>query len=228
MDKELNPTKGESELDEDLNLDEEDSEDEELDFDEDLDEDDEEESEEKSDDEASEEDVKKALQILNKEMQKRGLNKNYTNFEDVVTSEKAKDDAFSQKKVPMDKEKEEGQEGQGQDGGQAPKTEQQQTVSPAVTERLLKLEHPESAYILDEIKRDHPGKDVLDIYESSSYYKKEAAVRAEAEKAKSRISNPSGGVEGSKERTLIDKIEAEFMDESSLPPGFNFLPKGKK
>jgi hypothetical protein len=212
MEKKLNPS--EEELDKSLNPDEEDFEDEELEF---LDEDEEDSEEEPEKDKSEDEEPKTALEILNAEFKKAGLNKNYKSWDDVIKSEKQRDTEFAQGKKPMEP---------------VEKNEEEQEIVPAqpvsnMSERVLKLEHPESVHVLEEIKRDHPKGDVLAIYESSEYYKKEATVREENEQAKRRITSPSGGVEGDGGKPAND-TESFFMNEDNLPPGFGFLPKKKK
>jgi len=183
----LNPT-------EDLELDskltpEEDS-DEDLKFLDELD-------EEPEDSEEEPDGSEKALEQFNTELKKRGLNKNYKSWDDVAKSEKQRDIDFAKK--GMDKKEEVIEK----------KEEVVEKLPSNLSERLLRVEKPESAFILDEIKKDHPGKDVLEVYESSEYYQKEALVRAENERNKQRIANPSGNTEGQPE---VDETEQKFMN----------------
>jgi hypothetical protein len=87
---------------------------------------------------------------------------------------------------------------------------------------LLKVEQPDSQFVIDEIKKEFPDKDPYEVWNSSEYFKKEAAIRAENERNKSRIANPSGGTEGAPD---VDPVEQKFIE--NLPKGFQ-LKKSKK
>jgi hypothetical protein len=169
---------------------------------------------EDSEDEAG----KASLEAYNAEMRKRGFNYNFKSWDDVAKSNKQAAIAFAKN----------GMENQPVDPTVTPKPEDVTPVAPVapvapapeqvpsnLSERLLKVEHPESVFIIDEIKRDHPGKDPLTVYETSSYYQKEAVVRAETERNKQRISNPSGNTEGQPE---VNETEDKFI--GNLPASF--------
>lgn len=191
MTDELNPTGDEIREDE-LNQ-EGDSEDEDLKF---LDTELENEPEESKEPDGS----KEALDIYNAELKKRGLNKNYKSWDDVAKSEKQRDIDFAKKGVEKQKEE--------------PKEEV--TSNPdrlLIKELQLKLDAPESKYVIDEIKKEHPGKDPYEIWNSSEYYKREAAIRAENERNKQRIANPSGNSEGQQKE---DEMSKKFM--KNFPP----------
>lgn len=105
---------------------------------------------------------------------------------------------------------------------EAPQTDKPVT-DVTMSERLLKLEQPASKFVIDEIKRDHPGKDPYAVWEQSEYYRNEASTREAKENAKKRVGNPSGRVGDDGEgKTEAEKIEDKFMDPNTLPPGFKF------
>lgn len=194
----LNPDGDEIVIDP-LNQEEEESEEEDLEFlDEDFEESDEE--PEKSDEEEDKPD--NSLEAYNAEMKKRGLNYNFKSWDDVAKTNKSLQDAIAKK--GMEEKKEEVIV-------EAPKETVVTPVTtvPNISERLLKVEQPESVFVLEDIKRDHPGKDVYDVWNSSEYYKREALVRAETERNKTRISNPSGG---SEEKPEVDEVEQKFVN----------------
>lgn len=197
----LNP-EGDEIVKDQLNPEEEESEEEDLEFlDEDFEESDEE--PEKSDEEEDKPDEAiDSLAAYNAEMKKRGLNYNFKSWDDVYKSNKAAADAISKK--GMEEKKEEVVV-------EAPKETVVTPVTtvPNISERLLKVEQPESVFVLEDIKRDHPGKDVYDVWNSSEYYKREALVRAETERNKTRISTPSGG---SEEKPEVDEVEQKFVN----------------
>jgi hypothetical protein len=167
---------------------EEDLEDDDLDF---LDEEPKKEPEESQEPDGS----KKALDIYNAELKKRGLNKNYKSWDDVAKSEKQRDIDFAKKGMEKKEEKKE------------------EALPSNLSERLLRVEQPDSQFIIDEIKKDHPGRDPYEIWNSSEYYRKEAAVRAENERNKTRITNPSGN---SEEQKKGDEMSQKFM--KNFPP----------
>lgn len=194
----LNPEEDEVVIDP-LNPEEEESEEEDLEFlDEDFEESDEE--PEKSDEEEDKPDA--SLEAYNAEMRKRGLNYNFKSWDDVAKTNKSLQDGISKK--GMEEKKEEVVV-------EAPKETVVTPVTtiPNISERLLKVEQPESVFVLEDIKKDHPGKDVYEVWDSSEYYKREALVRAETERNKTRISNPSGG---SEETPEVDETEQKFMN----------------
>lgn len=167
----------------------EDSEDDDLDF---LDEEPKKEPEESQEPDGSQ----KALELLNTELKKRGLDKNYKSWDDVAKSEKQRDIDFAKKGMEQKKE------------------DKKEDVLPSnLSERLLRVEQPDSQFIIDEIKKDHPGKDPYEIWNGSEYYRKEAAVRAENERNKTRITNPSGN---SEEQKKVDEMSQKFM--KNFPP----------
>jgi hypothetical protein len=104
-----------------------------------------------------------------------------------------------------------------------PQTDKPVTANVTMSERLLKLEQPASKFVIDEIKRDHPGKDPYAVWEQSEYYRNEASIREAKENAKKRVGNPSDRVgDDGGEKTEAEKMEDKFMDPSKLPPGFKF------
>jgi hypothetical protein len=128
-----------------------------------------------------------ALAAYNAEMQKRGLNYNFKSWDDVAKS--AKQIAAKFAKKGMDEIK--------PDPVEEPKKAEVAAVIPMdISERLLKVEQPESVFVIEQIKKDHPNKDVYEIWNSSEYYRKEAMVRSENERAKSRVTPPDGSPEG--------------------------------
>ena len=175
----------------------EDSEDEDLKF---LDE-----LEEEPDESKEPEGSKEALEIFNEELKRRGLNKNYKSWDDVAKSEKQRDIAFAKKGMEEPKKE--------------PKKEELSS-NPSdrllISELQLKIDNPDSKYIIDDIKKEHPGKDPYEIWNSSEYYKKEAAIRAENERNKERIANPSNNSEG---KPKEDAMSKKFM--KNFPPGFD-------
>lgn len=188
-------------------FDDDDSDDEEDDEEEEDDGDDEEEEEDEDDldDEAS----KKSLAAYNKR-----VGKDYKSWDDVAKSEKERDKALAE-------------------GGRQRKKEagdsKLKTPVSATEERLLKLEDPNAVLVLDELKEDakSSGKSILELWDKSSYYKKEAKARADAkaeeEKSKKDIGTPSrklgkqGKVDYSTVQTdadvakLTPQQRAEFM-----------------
>jgi len=171
----------------------EDSEDDDLDF---LDEEPKKEPEESQEPDGSQ----KALELLNTELKKRGLDKNYKSWDDVAKSEKQRDIDFAKK--GMEKQNE--------------KLKEEVISNPdslLIKELQLKIDAPESKFVIDEIKKEHPGKDPYEIWNSSEYYKREAAVRAENERNKTRITNPSGN---SEEQKKVDEMSQKFM--KNFPP----------
>lgn len=189
---ELNPTENE-ELDSELTP-KEDSEDDDLKFLDEL----ETEPEESQEPDGSEE----ALKIYNAELKKRGLNKNYKSWDDVAKSEKQRDIDFAKK---------------GMENAKPVVVKEVEVIPTNLSERLLKVEHPESQFVIDEIKKDNPGKDPYEVWTNSSYYQKEAEFRATNERNKQRIANPSGNSEGKGE---VDEMSQKFMK--------NFAPSVQK
>lgn len=141
-----------------------------------------------------------ALAAYNAEMKARGLNYNFKSWDDVYKSNKNAQDIISKKGMSEKKDE------------VVTPVEKVEVVPTNMSERLLKVEQPESRFVIDDIKKDHPGKDVYEVWEKSEYYRKEAQARAEAEKAKLRIAAPSGGAEGQPE---VDAVEQKFI--SNLP-----------
>ena len=128
-----------------------------------------------------------ALEIFNKK-----VGKSYKSWEDVSKSEKQRDIDFAKKGIEKTVEK---------------------PMSSEISERLLRVEQPESKFMIDEIKKDHPGEDPYKYWNSSEYYRKEAKARAEAEENKKRIANPSGNSDGQPAR---DPMSQKFM--RNFPP----------
>jgi len=129
-----------------------------------------------------------ALEIFNKK-----VGKSYKSWDDVSKSEKQRDIDFAKK------------------GNEKPLVEK--PMSSEISERLLRVEQPESKFMIDEIKKDHPGEDPYKYWNSSEYYRKEAKARAEAEENKKRIANPSGNSEG---QPVKDPMSQKFM--KNFPP----------
>lgn len=161
---------------------------------------------------------KAALEAYNAEMKARGLNYNFKSWDDVYKSNKTAQDIISKKGMENNQPTTPVVTPENQPNPTTPPTP---VVQPAnMSERLLRVEHPDAVHVLEDIKRDHPGKDVYEIWEKSQFYQKEAKVRAEAEAAKLRVSHPSGGGEGVPE---TDQMSEKFM--KNLPPGFSFKKK---
>lgn len=195
----LNLEEDESVIDQ-LNPKEEESEDEDLEFrDEDF-----EESEEEPE-KSGEDKPDASLDAYNAEMKKRGLNYNFKSWDDVYKTNKSLQDAISKK--GMEEKKDETVVTH-----VVEKKEEVVTAPSNMSERLLRLEQPESVFVLDDIKKEHPNKDVYEVWNSSEYYKREATARSETEKAKTRIANPAGGADGKPE---VDETEQKFIN--SLP-----------
>ena len=151
-----------------------------------------------------------SLNVLNEELKKRGLNKNYKSWDDVAKSEKQRDIDFAKKgmeKVEPVIEK---------------KEVETEKVPINLSERLLLVEKPDSQFVMDDIKKEFPDKDPYEIWNKFESYRREAAIRAENERNKSRIANPSGGTEGAPD---VDPVEQKFIE--NLPKGFQ-LKKSKK
>jgi hypothetical protein len=144
-----------------------------------------------------------ALKVYNAELKKRGLNKNYKSWDDVAKSEKQRDIDFAKK--GMEK------------SNVVIKKEVVEVMPTNLSERLLLVEKPDSKFVIDEIKKDNPGKDPYEVWNKSSYYPKEAEFRAKNERNKQRISNPSGNSEGKGE---VDEMSQKFMK--------NFSPSVQK
>lgn len=141
-----------------------------------------------------------ALNAYNAEMQKRGLNYNFKSWDDVAKSAKQVAKAFAKKGMTEVKP----------EVPETPVVPAAPVTEPSnISERLLRLEQPESQYVIDDIKKDHPGKDVYEVWNTSEFYKKEALARSEADAAKKRITTPSGGSEDNPE---VDPIEQKFMN----------------
>jgi len=153
-----------------------------------------------------------SIEAFNAEMKKRGLNYNFKSWDDVAKSQKQRDIDFAKKGVEKAKDE--------------PKKEE---VNSNPSDRLLikelqlKIDAPESQYVIDEIKKEHPGQDPYEIWNASEYYKKEASIRAENERNKQRIANPSGNSEGKQEE---DGMSQKFM--KNFPPGFEQAMKKMK
>lgn len=176
----------------------------------------------KDDGKPTEEERQKALDAYNAEMRARGLNYNFKSWEDVYKSNKNAQDIISKKGMENNQNNQPNTPVVTPENNQPnPTTPEAPVAQPSnVSERLLRVEQPEAQYVLEDIKRDHPGKDVYEVWNSSQYYQREAKVRAEAEAAKLRVSHPSGGGEGEPEK---DEMSDKFM--KNLPPGFSFKKK---
>ncbi len=94
-------------------------------------------------------------------------------------------------------------------------------------ERLLKLEHPDAVFVTDELRKeaDRTKSTILEVWDNSTYFKREASSRAEESKqkknAEGKISSPSGesiedsGVTSAKGLTL-SAADKEFMQTQGI------------
>ena len=204
----VKPSEEESE---DLNPEEGDESEEELseedeDFtDEDFEEDETEEDEElASDDEESEEE--KDLDYINK-----ATGKNFTK-EELVKYIKKVDKDYAQKKVEPTEEK---------------KAEKKaEEVPSSIIERLLRVEQPLSALVMDEMKKvsEKTKQSLEELWEDETgYFKGKALAINEKAEASKRISVPSQNTETKEDDSEEKKMSHKFMDPSKLPPGFKFI-----
>lgn len=163
-----------------------------------------------------------AISVYNAEMQKRGLNYNYKSWDDVAKSAKQQAAEFAKKGMEQNKNDETKDEPK--DDKPAAKAPEQPVVqAPSnISERLLRVEEPASKFVIEDIKKSHPGRDVYEVWNESEYYKKEAQARAEAEQAKNRVNKPSNGGEPDPQS---DQMSKKFM--KNLPPGFKFTDQKK-
>lgn len=135
---------------------------------------------------------KTALDIFNKKVGKK-----YKSWDDVAKSERQRDKEFAQKPQPK-------------------KPENVVPQNYKTSERLLTIKHPESEYILDRIKKEHPNEDPFDVWENSEFYRNEASALAEKKRSEERISNPTGA-DGGEEDDFEKKMSKKFM--RNFPPG---------
>ena len=79
--------------------------------------------------------------------------------------------------------------------GQAKKEEQ--TFLQKYAEDVLLARHPEAEFVIDELKEEaeRTGKDIIDLYKSSTFIQKEAKARAEEEQANAskKVNVPDAG-----------------------------------
>ena len=106
------------------------------------------------------------------------------------------------------------------DFAQQPKkvTPEKVELDSSMSERLLKLERPESNFVIDMIKRDHPEKDPYKVWEESEFYRNEAKIRSEQDEAKKRMTPPTNSNGEEEEQSAESKIEDKFM--KTLPGAF--------
>lgn len=149
-------------------------------------------------DELKDEDDNQLLEYIRKQ-----TGKTFKSKEDVIKSLKQMDKLFA--------------EGKAQKKTPEPVTPQP-VVDSSMSERLLRLEQPDSQHVIDMIKRDHPGKDPYVVWNESEFYRNEASVRAAKQEAEKRMQPPSGEP-GGKQKTEEEVIADKWMNRP-LPPGF--------
>lgn len=73
-----------------------------------------------------------------------------------------------------------------------------QSTGDKYAERMLKIEEPNSSYVLDELKQIAKDlkTDVFDAWEKTSWIRKEAEARADADKNRKKVSKPSNRTTG--------------------------------
>lgn len=127
--------------------------------------------------------------------------RNYKSIEDWQKSVKNRNDTIS--KLSANKKKDE-----------APT---EKTTTTPYVERILSIENPEAKYVMDEMKAEakRRGVDVIQVWDSSKYFQKEAQTRA-AEKEndntnKKRVSSPSQKVPGNPLGMDISKADFEII-----------------
>jgi len=189
-------------------------------------EDDDKKDDEKDDDSEDDDEEDDADDVLENEASKKALDaynkrvgKDYKSWDDVAKAEKEHDKKFADDGRKQDKDKK-------ADDGSKPKS----SPSVATEERLLKLENPDAVLVMDELKADakSTGKTILELWDSATYYKREAKSRAEAkaeeEKAKGNIGNPSKKVGSGK--TNYDNVKSDDdVDKLSPAQKAEFLRK---
>lgn len=128
--------------------------------------------------------------------------KQYKSWDDVAKSERERDKAFAQK------------------GQQQKKEVKQDFPSSTLEERILKLEKPELASVLDELKADAQatGKSILELAEVP-YYQKKAQSISESKDNMGKVSSPSGDIQHEKKETDLEVISKKFS--SRMPNGFS-------
>ena len=139
--------------------------------------------------------------------------KSFKDVGQVVKALKQQDKKFIQKGVQQETEKE-------------PKSSPKMPEAQNRDERLLKLESPESEFVLDEMKdmAKDTRKSILDIWDESAYLKNEAKARAEAHKQKAtdkgKVGTPSGSPTGTGEISIkgvqLSASDKEFMAKHKL------------
>jgi len=93
----------------------------------------------------------------------------------------------------------------------------EKTVTTPYVERILSIENPEAKYVMEEMKEEakRRGVDVIQVWDSSKYFQKEAQTRAaENEKDnenKKRVSSPSQKVPGNPLGVDISKADFEVI-----------------
>ena len=129
--------------------------------------------------------------------------KTFKSKEDIVKSLKQMDKLFA--------------EGKAQPKSQEPVVPQT-NVDSSMSERLMRIEQPDSVHVIDMIKKDHPGKDPYEVWTESEFYRNEAATRAAKKAAEARMQKPSGEP-GGQPKTDEEVIAEKWMNRP-LPPGF--------
>jgi hypothetical protein len=137
--------------------------------------------------------------------------KDFKTIEDVVKTIKQQDKFFAE---------------QGKEKKVEPK-QAKVSISLDRDERLLKLEHPNSSFVSDELREEaeRTKSSILDVWDNSTYFQREAAARAEESKQKAnaegKISSPSG--ESVKDSGVIDvkgltlsAADKEFMEKEGI------------
>lgn len=141
--------------------------------------------------------------------------KDFKDIPAVIKALKQQDKDFVKKGIKQEKEQKE--------KPTVAKTPQEQST---YDERILKLESPESAFVLDEMKdiAKDTRKSILDIWDDSAYLKKEASARAEASKLKNtnkkKVGAPTGEPTGSGEVSVkglrLSSKDKEFMRKQGI------------
>ena len=140
--------------------------------------------------------------------------KDFKSVDDVVKTIKQQDKFFAE---------------QGKKKEVKPKQKKSQNDSLGIDrdERLLKLEHPNSSFVSDELREEagRTNASVLEVWDSSTYFQKEAKARVEESKQKAtaegKISSPSGesvddsGVTSVKGLKL-SAADKEFMEKQGI------------
>lgn len=149
------------------------------------------------------------LEEINKQAKK-----DFKSIEDVVKTIRQQDKFFAE---------------QGNQKEVKPKSKEPPKVSSSINrdERLLKLEHPYSDFVSDELRQEaeRTNTSILEVWDNSTYFQKEARARAEESKQKAtaegKIGSPSGesvkdsGVTSIKGLKL-SVADKEFMEKQGI------------